>query len=465
MVGRIPVMDVMPARRPAGDSPRRRPSASLPGHRDGVPRGPRQLGAEVVLTGPDGVRRPPVRMAKDADEPDRYERLGDARRRGRVDVRGAGVVRPARHLAARRRAQDPRRRRRRADVHRGRGCCSSGSLAGLDPTRRRRPTSCVQRRDRRRRGHRRARSRPGWPRCRTAEVRAVLAAHPLRDLVTVEGPFPAYADRPRALYGSWYEFFPRSEGATTDAETGKVTSGTFTTAAKRLDAVAAMGFDVDLPAADPPDRRGQPQGPQQHARRPAPTTRLAVGDRRQGRRPRRDPPRPRHVRRLRRLRRAGRRARPRGRARPRPAVRARPPVGRRAPGVVHHPRRRHHRVRREPAEEVPGHLPAQLRQRPRRASAAEVLRVVRHWMDHGVRIFRVDNPHTKPVAFWEWLLARGPRDRPRRALPVRGVHPAGDDARARRDRLPPVLHLLHLAQRQAARSRTTCASCPTRPTT
>ena len=33
-----------------------------------------------------------------------------------------------------------------------------------------------------------------------------------------------------------------------------------------------------------------------------------------------------------------------------------------------------------------------------------MLRVVKHWMSHGVRIFRVDNPHTKPVAFWEWLL-------------------------------------------------------------
>jgi starch synthase (maltosyl-transferring) len=30
--------------------------------------------------------------------------------------------------------------------------------------------------------------------------------------------------------------------------------------------------------------------------------------------------------------------------------------------------------------------------------------VVLHWVDHGVRIFRVDNPHTKPVAFWEWLI-------------------------------------------------------------
>jgi len=35
----------------------------------------------------------------------------------------------------------------------------------------------------------------------------------------------------------------------------------------------------------------------------------------------------------------------------------------------------------------------------------EVLRVVNHWIDHGVRIFRVDNPHTKPVKFWEWLIA------------------------------------------------------------
>jgi starch synthase (maltosyl-transferring) len=36
----------------------------------------------------------------------------------------------------------------------------------------------------------------------------------------------------------------------------------------------------------------------------------------------------------------------------------------------------------------------------------EALRdVVRYWASHGVRIFRVDNPHTKPVAFWEWLIA------------------------------------------------------------
>jgi starch synthase (maltosyl-transferring) len=34
-----------------------------------------------------------------------------------------------------------------------------------------------------------------------------------------------------------------------------------------------------------------------------------------------------------------------------------------------------------------------------------LLDVVRHWVDHGVRAFRVDNPHTKPLPFWEWLIA------------------------------------------------------------
>jgi starch synthase (maltosyl-transferring) len=31
--------------------------------------------------------------------------------------------------------------------------------------------------------------------------------------------------------------------------------------------------------------------------------------------------------------------------------------------------------------------------------------VVQHWVDEGVRIFRVDNPHTKPLPFWQWLIA------------------------------------------------------------
>ena len=43
---------------------------------------------------------------------------------------------------------------------------------------------------------------------------------------------------------------------------------------------------------------------------------------------------------------------------------------------------------------------------------AEVLRVVRLWVSCGVRIFRVDNPHTKPVTFWERLVAEVNRTEP-----------------------------------------------------
>ena len=42
----------------------------------------------------------------------------------------------------------------------------------------------------------------------------------------------------------------------------------------------------------------------------------------------------------------------------------------------------------------------------------ETLRVLRFWIDHGVRIFRVDNPHTKPVSYWEWLIDRIQSDWP-----------------------------------------------------
>jgi starch synthase (maltosyl-transferring) len=38
--------------------------------------------------------------------------------------------------------------------------------------------------------------------------------------------------------------------------------------------------------------------------------------------------------------------------------------------------------------------------------------ILDHWIGHGIRIFRVDNPHTKPLAFWEWLIPAIQRDHP-----------------------------------------------------
>src|SRR4051812_17096646 len=75
----------------------------------------------------------------------------------------------------------------------------------------------------------------------TAGLQEVLHAHPVRELVTPSQTYEVWVDRPRALYGSWYEFFPRSEGPVVG---GRPTHGTFATAAERLPAVAEMGFDV-----------------------------------------------------------------------------------------------------------------------------------------------------------------------------------------------------------------------------
>ena len=70
-----------------------------------------------------------------------------------------------------------------------------------------------------------------------------IRANPLATLTTVSNVIELRVERERAGVGSWYEFFPRSEGAKR-AKDGTWTSGTFRTAAKRLQAVADMGFDV-----------------------------------------------------------------------------------------------------------------------------------------------------------------------------------------------------------------------------
>ena len=75
----------------------------------------------------------------------------------------------------------------------------------------------------------------------------------------------------------------------------------------------------------------------------------------------------------------------------------------------------------------------------------EIMRVVRHWMAHGVRIFRVDNPHTKPVAFWERLLADIHATDPDVLFLAEAFTRPAMMRDAGQGRLPPVLHLLHLA--------------------
>ena len=314
-----------------GRLPRRRPRSAVgeghcrradAGPGDGVPRGPRPARCGGRGDRPDGRRRDPVRMRPEGDSPNRYVAhvTPDAPGEWTFEIHSwsdpvatwqhdAGIKIPAgvdvelmftegRLLLERVAAGTG------ADkLDRAAASLVKGAIAAASDERRPVGARLAALQD--------------------PDLDAVLLAHPLRELTTVTGPFRFRADRERALFGSWYEFFPRSEGATRDAKTGKITSGTFGTAAKRLERVRRDGLRRRLPPADPPDRRGQPQGPQQHPHPGPRRHRLPVGDRQQGRRSRRDPPRAGHLRRLRRLRRPRRRARPRDRPRPGPAGRAR----------------------------------------------------------------------------------------------------------------------------------------------
>ena len=71
----------------------------------------------------------------------------------------------------------------------------------------------------------------------------IEAFSPDRELSSKSSCFPIYAETDRALVGAWYEFFPRSEGATLNKD-GSIKSGTFKSAEKSLVRVANMKFDV-----------------------------------------------------------------------------------------------------------------------------------------------------------------------------------------------------------------------------
>jgi starch synthase (maltosyl-transferring) len=225
----------------------------------------------------------------------------------------------------------------------------------------------------------------------------LLDRHPPSN-VTRSRELEIWVDRPRALYGSWYEFFPRSEGAAT-------TSGTLKQAAERLPAIAAMGFDVAyLP----------PIHPIGHTHRKGPNNTLYPGPD--------DPGSPWAI---------GSEAGGHDAVHPDLgtiddfdafvaranelgmevaldyALQCSPDH----PWVKQHPD--WFRIRPDgsiayaenPPKVYQDIYPLNFDSQDAPALHAACKAVLDHWIAHGVRIFRVDNPHTKPVAFWEWLIA------------------------------------------------------------
>lgn len=77
----------------------------------------------------------------------------------------------------------------------------------------------------------------------SSTIEQVFSLSPLRDLLEATVRYPLQVDRRTALYGSWYEIFPRSYGAYVD-EDGNWVSGTLAGAAQELDRIKDMGFSV-----------------------------------------------------------------------------------------------------------------------------------------------------------------------------------------------------------------------------
>ena len=236
-------------------------------------------------------------------------------------------------------------------------------------------------------------------------ITAILHTSPLRDGSTECGPWPILVQRRRALVGSWYEFFPRSEGATAK------TSGTFATAAQRLHDIAEMGFDVVyLPPIHPIGETFR-KGPN-NTLNPGtddPGSPWAIGSAAGGH------------------------------------DSVHPDLGTMAdfdafvtqanalgleialdlalqaapdhPWVATHPEWFTTRAdgtiayAENPPKKYQDIYPLNFDNDPE-GLYAEVERIVRHWVSHGVNIFRVDNPHTKPLWVWERLIARVNADHP-----------------------------------------------------
>ncbi|AQW53524.1 alpha-1,4-glucan--maltose-1-phosphate maltosyltransferase [Streptomyces violaceusniger] len=234
------------------------------------------------------------------------------------------------------------------------------------------------------------------------DVTEALDRHPLRELVTSSRPMPLQVDRERALFGSWYELFPRSEGARV-TEGRRPVSGTLRTAAERLPALAAAGFDVVyLP----------PIHPIGTAYRKGPNNTLsagpfdvgspwAIGSADGGH----DAIHPdlgtledfdHFVARAREL-------------RMEVALDFALQCSPDHPWVTEHPEWFHRRAdgtvayAENPPKKYQDIYPIAF-DRDFHGLVRETERVLRFWMEHGVRIFRVDNPHTKPVVFWEKVL-------------------------------------------------------------
>jgi starch synthase (maltosyl-transferring) len=237
------------------------------------------------------------------------------------------------------------------------------------------------------------------------DVLEAMERHRPRRLLSPTREYPIFCDRRRALFSSWYEFFPRSQGAHRDERTGEWVSGTFETSYERLEAAARMGFDiVYLPPVHPIGRSFR-KG-RNNTLNPAPGdpgSPWAIGAPEGGH----DAIHP-DLGTIEDFDAFVAKARSLGLEVAMDfALQASPDH----PWVQEHPEWFTTRVdgsiayAENPPKKYQDIYPINFDNDPE-GIYAECLRLLEYWIGHGVTVFRVDNPHTKPVDFWTWLLAQ-----------------------------------------------------------
>ena len=256
------------------------------------------------------------------------------------------------------------------------------------------------------------------------------------ELTTLPAPLEVDVDRELARFGAWYELFPRSWGGLAGVE-------------KILPQLAELGFDVLYLPPDPSDRRRPSARAATTRCRPARTIPAAPGR----------SARPQAV--TRRSNRASARSTDFERLVERAralgidvaldfAIQCSPDH----PWLAEHPEWFNRRpdgtlkYAENPPKRYQDIYNVNFASEDWRGLWEALLEVVLFWVERGVRAFRVDNPHTKPVAFWEWLI-REVRGRYPDVLFLSEAftRPAMMTA-ARQGRLQPVLHVLHVEEHE-----------------
>ncbi len=239
------------------------------------------------------------------------------------------------------------------------------------------------------------------------ELATIAARHPDRSLATTfPVEFAVVVDRTRARFSSWYELFPRSCGA--DART----HGTFRDCEERLPYVAEMGFDVVYLPPIHPIGRERRKGPNNSLTTTAEDvgSPWAIGSAEGGHTA--VHPQLGGIEDFRHL---VARARSLGLetaidiafqcAPDHPFVKAHPSWFRWRPdGTVQYAE--------NPPKKYQDIYPFNFETPDWTELWRELATVFTFWIGEGVRIFRVDNPHTKPFAFWEWAIERIKREHP-----------------------------------------------------